>query len=85
MINFYLMTRKIHRLFVLPIIALTILFVLTGMVLKFPVFFAPIIDAGFARYLHNQMSLFFAIFLTGMALTGAVMYFYPLLRRQSSK
>ncbi len=79
MIKFYLFCRKIHRIFVLTIVVLTIIMAGTGSLLKYSSFASKIsfIDLGLVRYLHNNLSPWFTLALVIMTLTGLVMYFYP--------
>lgn len=54
----------------------------TGVVLKYK-FLADIwkIDSRLTRFIHNSMSAVFTIVLFLMALTGIIMYIYPLIRK----
>lgn len=81
----YTLARKIHRLFMFIILALSLLMGGTGIVLKFPSIttnYLTFIDLAQARYLHNQLSTYFSIILFLMALTGLWMYIYPAIQKQ---
>ena len=78
--NVYLFSRKIHRLFVLLITALALVMSGSGLLLKYPEFVSrslSFIDLGLLRYVHNRLSPWFGVLLVLMALTGVIMYFYP--------
>lgn len=85
MTKLYLWARKIHRLLVLVVLTLTLIMTITGTIMKYSSFFsknAPWLDQGLARYLHNQLSPFFAVVLFFMALTGLYMFCFPYLVKQ---
>ncbi|PIZ01097.1 hypothetical protein COY62_00320, partial [bacterium (Candidatus Howlettbacteria) CG_4_10_14_0_8_um_filter_40_9] len=42
-----------------------------------PEYIAQLLDLGVMRYVHNNLSVLFAIVLGFMILTGSVLYFYP--------
>lgn len=74
----YILSRTIHRIFVL--VALTLILVVGGAggSLKYPEITSAFgLDAGIVRYVHNTLSgiLFFVLMI--MASTGIVMYVYP--------
>lgn len=80
MTKFYLFTKKIHRLSVLIILAISLFMAGTGLLLRYPAISTDhltFIDLGLIRYLHNRMSLYFAIVLAIMSLTGLWMFLYP--------
>lgn len=83
----YLFSRNIHRFFAIITSFLTLIMAFTGLILKLnSEGKAPKnIDVALARYLHNQISLFFTIFLSLMIITGLIMYFYPLLKKLLNK
>lgn len=83
MTKLYLLSRKIHNLFVFFIIVITIAMSGTGMVLKFPALSntLPFLSYEVARQTHNQLSLLFSLTLGIMILTGLIMFFYPHLRK----
>ncbi|MEW6611011.1 MAG: hypothetical protein AB1352_05345 [Patescibacteria group bacterium] len=86
--NTYLATKKIHRLLVLVISLFILIMAGTGVLLKYSIFVANnlrFIDLGMIRYLHNQLSPWFALILFSMALTGLYMYFYPFMRRKKGQ
>ncbi len=73
MANYYMLSKKVHRIFVLIIIVLGAIMAVTGLDLKYPI----VQDNGVLRFVHNNLSPFFTIVLAIMALTGAYLYFYP--------
>lgn len=78
--NAYQLSRKIHRLLVLLITALALVMSGSGLLLKYPEFVSrslSFINLGLLRYVHNRLSPWFGALLALMALTGVVMYFYP--------
>lgn len=85
--NTYQLSRKIHRLLVLLITVLGLAMAGSGLLLKYPSFVSQslsFIDLGLLRYLHNRLSPWFGILLTLMALTGVVMYFYPVYMKRKA-
>jgi|GEM_PF-1958267 len=85
--NIYLFAKKLHRYLVSAIIFLTLVMSATGGMLKFPVFFGQFgfLDLGLARYVHGQMSLLFGITLFLMAMSGLVMYIFPVINARRQK
>jgi len=84
--NIYLFAKKIHRLLVWAVVIFGLLMMGTGLILKYPKFGEVLgLDWEPVRYLHNQLSTYFAIVLAIMILTGLVMYIYPLLKQRSNK
>lgn len=81
MTKIYLWSRKIHRVFVLIVISLSLVMAVTGLALKYALTW---FDLGLVRYLHNQLSPFFGLALFVMILTGGFMYLFPWLNRQKS-
>ena len=84
MSNLYLIARKLHRFFAALSLIIILLMSLTGVVLKFPLFFIKLrlVNIMFARSIHNLLSPFAAIALLIMAITGLIMYLYPILRKK---
>ena|SRR3989338_2213010 len=83
--DLYIISRKIHRIAALIIAVFILLMAGTGVTLKYNAFVAvslPSINLGLMRYLHNNLSPWFAIALTTMMMSGLIMYFYPLVRRK---
>ncbi|MFA5107261.1 MAG: hypothetical protein WC497_02955 [Patescibacteria group bacterium] len=83
--NNFLLSKKIHRLLVLLISALILVMATSGLLLKYPDFVSrslSFIDLGLLRYIHNRLSPWFGGILTLMALTGLIMYFYPVYARR---
>jgi cytochrome b subunit of formate dehydrogenase len=70
--NYSVLFRKIHRIFVLIILVLIIAMAITGTILKY-----GSDPNGMLRYIHNQLSPFFTIALAVMAFTGTYLYLYP--------
>jgi hypothetical protein len=61
---------------------------ITGLLLKFPSLtenYLKFIDLDFIRFLHNKLSVYFAVVLLAMMLTGSWMYFYPLWQERRQK
>lgn len=79
----YIWSRKIHRLVLFAVVALTLLMGTTGLFMKYTEFADSLnIDQGLIRYLHNQLSVYFAIVLGVMMCTGLFMYIFPILARR---
>jgi len=79
MTNLYTLSRKLHRYLVLIILGLLLVMAGTGAVMRYPRWFLWLpswLGTARLRYLHGQVSTFFAIALVIMALTGAYMYFH---------
>jgi hypothetical protein len=82
MTKLYLYSRKIHRVMMSILIILALFMSFTGAYLKYPWLRKVVpLDTLFLRNIHNQLSPFFTIALTVMAITGIVMYIIPLLKR----
>ena len=76
-------SRTVHRVFLFPVTALYILMTITGLALKYSAVSRWLkIDEGLARYIHNQLSPYFAIVLGVMVITGWFLYLYPFLARR---
>ena len=81
--NIYLQVRKTHRVLVLVMMVSTLIMSITGMFMKYPgVAKALSVDPRFVNSLHSATSPFFSIILLTMMISGAVMYFYPVLNRR---
>lgn len=81
MTSLFLLSKRLHRYLVLIILGLTLVMAGTGVFLRYPswsVWLPTWFDMGQVRYLHNQVSTYFAIALGVMVLTGAFMYFNTL-------
>lgn len=79
--NFYQLARTVHRYSMFGFLIAAVLMGTTGFFLKFTFIADKLkIDLTLVRYLHNQMSLVFSIFLFLMALFGLTMYLYPILK-----
>ncbi len=81
----YLYARAIHRFLVIIISFLTLIMAGTGIILhqssegeNLP----KNIDVNLARYIHNQLSVLFTVVLVLMALSGIIMYIYPLIKEK---
>ncbi len=86
--NLYSISRRIHRITALLTTILILFMAGTGVTLKYSAFVSanlPSLNLGLMRYLHNNLSPWFAIALTVMAVTGLYMYFYPLMRRKKAQ
>ena len=85
MIKAFILSRKIHRLLVLVMFFLTMFMTITGLAMKYVGVASTLgFDSNLVRYLHNQMSVLFAIGLVFMAVTGIIMYLYPILRSKNT-
>lgn len=82
--NLYILSRKIHRIFVLIISVVGILMALTGLLLKYTFIASKFtfIDLGLVRFIHNNLSPIFSIVFLSMLITGLFMYLYPLTRKK---
>ena len=81
--NLAITFRKIHRFFVLIIIALTAVMAFTGIAMKYTLFTT---DLAMLRYVHNNLSVLFTAVLVIMAVTGTYLYFFPwLMKRKQQK
>lgn len=85
MTKIYLYARTIHRFLVMIISFLTLIMAGTGLILRqaregknLP----NSIDVNLARYIHNQLSVLFTVVLILMALSGIIMYIYPLIKKK---
>ncbi|MEK7631683.1 MAG: hypothetical protein AAB445_02325 [Patescibacteria group bacterium] len=81
MTSLYILSRRFHRYLVLIILGLTLVMAGTGFFLRYPswsVWLPSWLDMGKVRYLHGQVSTYFAITLVIMVLTGSYMYFHTL-------
>lgn len=88
MSKLYVLARKLHRLFVLAIVALGLAMTITGIFLRYPAFaekIFPSLNLTLVRFLHNKLSVFFTITLALMSLTGLVMYLYPIILKRKRK
>lgn len=77
--------RKLHRFMVIFIVILSIVMMITGTMLKYPLTsknLVPFINLGIVGWLHSITSPFFAIVLSIMLITGVVMWVYPMLIRR---
>lgn len=84
MIKLYLLSKTVHRLFLYLTTYLIIFMSVTGILLKYAIFGRlPFLNLGSIRYLHNEMSIYFAISLGAMMITGIVMYVFPLTRKKN--
>jgi uncharacterized iron-regulated membrane protein len=81
--NPYQLARAVHRYSMFGFLIAAVVMGTTGFFLKFTFIANKLnIDLALMRYLHNQMSLFFSIFLFLMALSGLTMYLYPILKNK---
>lgn len=81
MTSLYLLSKRFHRYLVLIILGLTLVMAGTGLIMRYPSWFAWLpawLDMGKVRFLHGQVSTYFAIAMVVMALTGGYMYFHTL-------
>ena len=81
MTSLYLLSKRFHRYLVLIILGLTLVMAGTGFLLRYPQWAGWLptwFDIGKVRYLHGQVSTYFAIAMVIMAITGAYMYFHTL-------
>lgn len=79
MINLYTLSRKLHRYLVLIMLGLLFVMAGTGLMMRYPGWFNWLptwLPVGKVRYLHANISTYFAIVVIIMALTGVYMYFH---------
>ena len=84
MIKLYLFSKTIHRILIIIMSVIGIFMSITGILLKYT-FLATkfsFIDLGQVRYIHNNLSPAFSIIFFMMALTGIIMYIFPLIRNK---
>jgi H+/Cl- antiporter ClcA len=84
MTKIYLLSKSIHRILLLIILFIGLFMSVTGILLKYT-FLATkfsFIDLGQVRYIHNNLSPVFSILFFMMALTGIIMYIFPLTRNK---
>jgi hypothetical protein len=84
MIKLYLYSKKVHRVLVLIITAMTLVMAGTGIMLEYSVSFFGL-DLGLVRYLHNKLSVYFTVVLALMLITGLHMYVFPVLNRHKKQ
>lgn len=83
MVKYFLLARKIHRLFVIIISLLSAVMAVTGILMKYPSLDQILgLNTGQIRFIHNNLSPFLGIGLTVMIATGSIMYIFPLLRKK---
>lgn len=79
MTSLYAFSRKLHRYLVLIMLGLLLVMAGTGLIMRYPGWFSWLpawLPAGKVRYLHANVSTYFAVVIIIMALTGAYMYFH---------
>ncbi|MFA6909225.1 MAG: hypothetical protein WC289_05095 [Patescibacteria group bacterium] len=84
MTNTFTITKKIHRMLMLMIMTIGLFMAATGLLLRYQSFtseYFPLLSLGQIRFLHNKLSVYFAIILILMIITGLWMYFYPVVTR----
>jgi len=82
--KFYLFSKKIHRFLALITSAMIIIMAGTGLMLEdLSSWFG--MDLGMVRFIHNKLSVSFTFALSFMAISGIVMYFYPLWIQRKAK
>jgi cytochrome b subunit of formate dehydrogenase len=79
-----ILARKIHRFCVLIIIAIGLVMMVTGSIMKYPELFT-FSDPFAARRLHNILSTYFSIILFVMMLTGGYLYIFPWIMKRVRK
>jgi H+/Cl- antiporter ClcA len=84
MTKIYLLSKSIHRILLLIILFIGVLMSMTGILLKYTFLASKFnfIDLGQVRYIHNNLSPAFSIVFFMMALTGIIMYIFPLTRNK---
>jgi len=75
----YQWAKTLHRTALFGMVGLGLVMGFTGSLLKFTklTVLIPGINVSFIRYLHNEFSPFFSVFLGLMILSGLYMYWYP--------
>lgn len=74
-------SRKIHRLSLWFVVILGLIQMITGLTMKYPVWF-PFFDQGSVRLLHFQTAGYFALAFGIQMLTGLIMYIAPWLLKK---
>jgi uncharacterized iron-regulated membrane protein len=79
LVTLFQWSKTIHRLSLFGMVGLGLIMGTTGSWMKFSqlAMLTPRLDLQMVRYLHNQMSPFFSIFLGLMTVTGLYMYWFP--------
>jgi len=75
--QFYLWSKKIHRILVLLILILGILMIGTGYMMHEGAYI--LLPAIQIRYIHDSFSILFSVILGIMALTGTYLFLFPYL------
>lgn len=81
--HIYLLSKKIHRLFVILILILGTLMSITGYMMKESLYFP--FDPLAIRMIHSTISLYFAGVLGVMSLTGLYMFISPYLKNKQEE
>ncbi len=80
-VRLFVLCKKIHRLLVLVVAVLIVVMAGTGILMKYALFaskYFGFFDSGMIRYVHNNLSVYFAAVLGLMALTGLYIYLFTL-------
>jgi len=88
LIKLFQWSKTIHRLSLFGMVGLGLIMGLTGSFMKFTqlALIIPGIDLQFVRYIHNEFSPFFSLFMGLMTASGLYMYWYPwYAKRQAMK
>ncbi len=81
--RYFVLAKRLHRALIPIIVILTLIMVWTGLMLKYPNLALSLkVDLLTVRFLHSQFSIYFALALIVMMLSGLVMYLFPLLRKK---
>lgn len=86
LIQLYRWAKMTHRATMFGLVGLGIMMGITGLALKY-VWLAQVLPGNFQlwRFLHNQLSPLFALFLTVMAVSGLYLYWYPWYSRRQAR
>ncbi|GEM_PF-3050677 len=87
MIKVYQWCRKIHKFFAVVVVGVGLFMMVTGLIMKYATVFAGFSFINFIliRGWHNTASVFFSVALACMMLTGAGVYFLPIIIKHRRK
>jgi len=77
-------SRKLHRWSLLFVVILGLIQMITGLAMRYPIFFSFLNQNG-VRLLHFQTATYFSIAFGIQMLTGIIMYLIPWLIKRANK
>lgn len=84
MTKVYFLSKALHRLTIYLVTFLAGCMTATGLLLKYPLpALTQFLNLELFRFIHNKLSLYFALALFVMIVTGIYMYLFPILRRRN--